>query len=34
MSRLFERISTAVLEGDPEKAGKLTQRALEQGEAA
>jgi 5-methyltetrahydrofolate--homocysteine methyltransferase len=34
MSRLFERISTAVLEGDAEKAEKLTQRALEQGEAA
>jgi 5-methyltetrahydrofolate--homocysteine methyltransferase len=33
MSRLYERISTAILEGDAEKAGKLCQRALEQGDA-
>ena len=30
MSRLYERLSTAVLEGDAEKAAKLTQKALDQ----
>jgi 5-methyltetrahydrofolate--homocysteine methyltransferase len=30
MSRLYERMSTAVLEGDAEKAAKLTQKALDQ----
>jgi 5-methyltetrahydrofolate--homocysteine methyltransferase len=33
MSRFYERISTAVLEGDADKAAKLAQRALDQGEA-
>ncbi|MDX1612834.1 MAG: corrinoid protein [Candidatus Promineifilaceae bacterium] len=32
MSRLFERLATCVLEGDQEKAPKLVQRALDQGE--
>jgi 5-methyltetrahydrofolate--homocysteine methyltransferase len=32
MSRIYERISTAILEGDAEKSAKLAQRALEQGE--
>jgi 5-methyltetrahydrofolate--homocysteine methyltransferase len=32
MSRIFERISTAVLEGDSEKAATLAQRALDSGE--
>jgi 5-methyltetrahydrofolate--homocysteine methyltransferase len=31
MSELFEKISTAILEGDEEKAPKLVSRALEQG---
>jgi len=31
MSRLYERLSTAVLEGDAEKSAELTQKALEQG---
>jgi 5-methyltetrahydrofolate--homocysteine methyltransferase len=30
MSRLYERLSTAVLEGDAEKSAKLTQKALDQ----
>jgi 5-methyltetrahydrofolate--homocysteine methyltransferase len=30
MSRLYERISTAILEGDPEKAEQLVQKALDQ----
>jgi 5-methyltetrahydrofolate--homocysteine methyltransferase len=30
MSRLYERLSTAVLEGDAEKAAKLTQKALDE----
>jgi 5-methyltetrahydrofolate--homocysteine methyltransferase len=34
MSRLFERISTCVLEGDSEKIGGLVQKALDQGETA
>jgi 5-methyltetrahydrofolate--homocysteine methyltransferase len=34
MSRIFERLSTAILEGDGEKAGKLVERALKQGLAA
>ncbi|HET89214.1 MAG TPA: cobalamin-binding protein [Chloroflexi bacterium] len=34
MSRLFERLSTAVLEGDAEKAAKLTQKAMDEGTAA
>jgi 5-methyltetrahydrofolate--homocysteine methyltransferase len=34
MSRLYERMSTAVLEGDAEKAAKLTQKALDQDLAA
>jgi 5-methyltetrahydrofolate--homocysteine methyltransferase len=33
MSRIYERISTAVLEGDSEKAAKLVQRALKRDEA-
>jgi len=32
MSRLFERLATCVMEGDQEKAPKLVQRALDQGE--
>jgi 5-methyltetrahydrofolate--homocysteine methyltransferase len=31
MSRLFERISTCILEGDAEKAPKLIQKALDEG---
>jgi 5-methyltetrahydrofolate--homocysteine methyltransferase len=31
MSRLYERISTAILEGDSEKTPQLVQRALDQG---
>ncbi|RLC63499.1 MAG: cobalamin-binding protein [Chloroflexi bacterium] len=31
MSRLYERLSTAVLEGDAEKAAKLTRKALDKG---
>jgi len=31
MSRIYERLSTAVLEGDGEKSPKLVQRALDQG---
>jgi 5-methyltetrahydrofolate--homocysteine methyltransferase len=34
MSRLYERMSTAVLEGDADKAAQLTQRALDQDLAA
>jgi 5-methyltetrahydrofolate--homocysteine methyltransferase len=34
MSRVYERISTAVLEGDAEKSANLCQKALESGEAA
>jgi len=34
MSRLYERISTAVLEGDAEKAAKLAQRALDKDETS
>jgi len=33
MSRIFERISTAILEGDSEKAASLAQRALDSGES-
>jgi 5-methyltetrahydrofolate--homocysteine methyltransferase len=31
MSRIYERLATAVLEGDAEKAEKLTKRGIEQG---
>jgi 5-methyltetrahydrofolate--homocysteine methyltransferase len=31
MSRIYERLSTAILEGDAEKAGKLAERGLDQG---
>jgi 5-methyltetrahydrofolate--homocysteine methyltransferase len=34
MSRLYERISTAIMEGDAEKTANLVQRALDQGLAA
>jgi 5-methyltetrahydrofolate--homocysteine methyltransferase len=34
MSRLYERISTAILEGEPEKAADLVQKGLDQGLAA
>jgi 5-methyltetrahydrofolate--homocysteine methyltransferase len=34
MSRLFERISTAILEGDAEKAPKLVEKALADGTSA
>ena len=34
MSRLFERISTCILEGDAEKSPKLVQKALDEGVAA
>jgi 5-methyltetrahydrofolate--homocysteine methyltransferase len=34
MSRIYERIATAILEGDAEKAGKLASRGLSQGLAA
>jgi 5-methyltetrahydrofolate--homocysteine methyltransferase len=34
MSRLYERISTAIMEGDADKIGSLVQKALDQGLAA
>jgi 5-methyltetrahydrofolate--homocysteine methyltransferase len=34
MSRIFERISTAIMEGDDEKAPKLVQKALDQGHSS
>jgi len=34
MSRIYERISTAIIEGDVEKAAQLAERGLEQGLAA
>jgi len=34
MSRIFERISTAILEGDSEKTAALAQRALDSGETS
>jgi 5-methyltetrahydrofolate--homocysteine methyltransferase len=34
MSRIFERISTAILEGDEEKVPSLVQKALDKGESA
>ena len=34
MSRIYERLSTAILEGDREKAPKLVQKALDQGLAS
>jgi len=34
MSRLYERISTAIMEGDPEKTAQLVQKCLDQGTTA
>lgn len=34
MSRLYERIATAIMEGDPDKTGKLAERGLKQGLSA